>query len=145
MGAAGYTHVVCCADRRESFEGIEARAARAAALEGARLSIVHVVNPSMLIMGDSQSGQPLGGSTESRLKDAESWLDECASRNPSSEGVILEGANAGEALCEWADKNDASLLVVGQREGDIMANLGSTANYLVRHAPCDVLVVHSGR
>ncbi|MDH3227510.1 MAG: universal stress protein [Thermoleophilia bacterium] len=141
---SSYTHVVCCVDGTDSSKSVEARAARAADLEGARLSVVHVVSPSMVVVGDSRSGKPVGGSTEARLQDAQKWLDERASRDPSSAGVIIQSANAGEALCEWAKKNGASLLVVGQREGSILENLGSTANYVVRHAPCDILVVHGG-
>jgi nucleotide-binding universal stress UspA family protein len=48
-----------------------------------------------------------------------------------------------EVLVETAREIGADLLVVGRQDGDFVARtlLGSVAQRVVQHAPCDVLVV----
>jgi nucleotide-binding universal stress UspA family protein len=99
------------------------------------------LTPSAVFVGDVRSA---GGAyaPEERRAYAKRWLDARAASGGNAAAVLLEGRNVGESLCRWATQNDVSLLVLGQREGGLVAALGSTANYAVRHAPCDVLVVH---
>jgi len=54
---------------------------------------------------------------------------------------VLRG-DPGMAICRHADEVDASLVVVGSRgrSGLRRAVLGSVSDYVVRHAPCPVLV-----
>lgn len=55
---------------------------------------------------------------------------------------VLEGP-AGEAICAFAEHEDAGMLVVGSHgKGFVAATvLGSVSSHLVRHAPCPVLVI----
>ena len=52
-------------------------------------------------------------------------------------------ANPAEALLSVARSEHAALIVVGQTGSGFVtrALLGSTATNVIRHAPCDVLVV----
>jgi universal stress protein A len=140
MSPDDYAHVACCVDRSEMSEPVQGRAAKIADLTGARLTLLHVITPSMVTIGDAGAER----SAVERRKDAQRWLDGLVARYPTSTGVIIESGNIGEALDGWVAANDASLLIVGQREGDVLTALGSTASYVVRHAPCDVLVVNRG-
>lgn len=58
---------------------------------------------------------------------------------------LLEG-DAGPALCDLADELGADAIVIGSRgRGGIRrALLGSVSDYVVRNAPCPVLVVGAG-
>lgn len=51
---------------------------------------------------------------------------------------------SGAALCYMTRRQGVDLLVVGshRREGLSALSAGSTSNYIIKHAPCPVLVVH---
>ena len=59
----------------------------------------------------------------------------------SAETRVLEGS-AGRALCEFATEAGADVIVIGTRgRGGIKrALLGSVSDYVVRNAPCPVVV-----
>lgn len=139
MSRKSYSHVACCIDRTEASERVQARGAELADLFGARLSVVHILTPAISV-GGTTATTPAG-----RHAEAQSWVEQRASQDEGAHGVVVEGTNIGEAVCVWAAENEISLLVVGQREGSILENIGSSANYVVRHAPCDVLVAHPER
>lgn len=56
---------------------------------------------------------------------------------------VVEGA-PGPAICALAEELGASVIVVGSHGKGFLARtvLGSVSSYVVRHAPCPVLVVH---
>jgi nucleotide-binding universal stress UspA family protein len=55
---------------------------------------------------------------------------------------VLEG-QPGDALCDAAAHEQASILVVGSHGKGVVAKtvLGSVSSHVVRHAPCPVMVV----
>lgn len=67
-------------------------------------------------------------------------LEEWLAAYPSTRTMVAQG-NPGDALVAEADPE--TLLVVGQVGHTALEHLlfGSTANRVVHHAPCDVLVV----
>lgn len=58
------------------------------------------------------------------------------------EQVVVEG-DPGPALCDLAEEVGAALIVVGSHGKGFLAKalMGSVSSYVVRHAPCAVLVV----
>jgi nucleotide-binding universal stress UspA family protein len=72
--------------------------------------------------------------TSAALRDAGTLPD-------GAESLVLEG-DAGPALCEFAREVGASVVIVGSRGrgGLKRAFLGSVSDYVVRHAPCPVIV-----
>ena len=60
------------------------------------------------------------------------------------ETFVVEG-EPGPALCKFATEVDATAVIVGSRgRGAIKrAFLGSVSDYVVRHAPCSVVVTRS--
>lgn len=60
------------------------------------------------------------------------------------ETVLTYGA-AKEVMCKTlAEKYDVDLIMVGQSGLNAVERLmvGSVSSYIIRHAPCDVLIVH---
>jgi len=57
---------------------------------------------------------------------------------------VLRGG-AGPAICAFAEQVDAKVIVLGShgRGGFKRALLGSVSDYVVRHAPCSVLVTNA--
>ncbi len=51
----------------------------------------------------------------------------------------------GPAICEEAGTHDADLIVIGSRDHTYLKELalGSVSNYIIHHAPCSVMIVHS--
>lgn len=59
-----------------------------------------------------------------------------------AESRLVDGA-AGPAICDLADAESAAVIVIGSRGhgGWRRAVLGSVSDYVVRNAPCPVLIV----
>jgi nucleotide-binding universal stress UspA family protein len=55
--------------------------------------------------------------------------------------------NPGKNICEVAKSWNADLILVGNRGRTGLSEilLGSVSNYVMHHAPCSVLVFHTGR
>ncbi len=64
------------------------------------------------------------------------------SRGMKVKTLILHARSAGEALLDLLKENRADLAVIGYQHRGYVGELllGSTARYLARHAPCQILV-----
>lgn len=68
-------------------------------------------------------------------------LDKQAATIPDAKTEIIDG-HSGRSIVEWAKENEAGLIVVASHQPALSDYLlGSTASYIVRHAPCCVHVV----
>ena len=71
---------------------------------------------------------------------ASDWLAGIAKSVEGAEPVLLSG-HPGAAVCEWATRSDADLLVTSAHRGFVKRlALGSFAAYIAYHASCPVLV-----
>jgi len=133
-----YGHIAVCIDRSAASTAslMEARALRAGAGPG-RLSIVHVAPWPLLYAGEAGAWAP---DPEDIASVAREWLDQVASDVPDAEAVLLDGYPPAE-VCDWAHANEVDLLVAASHRGFVeRVLLGSFAGYLVRNAPCSVLL-----
>ncbi|MFW5876341.1 MAG: universal stress protein [Myxococcota bacterium] len=145
------THILVATDFSDaSRPAIEAAAAQAKAA-GAKLSLVHVFDPTPMIppaaipaprkMEESVSRE-LQEQVEHELvqirKSALAEVDDVQT-------LALRHANAAFAICDYAEKNDVNLIVVGTHGRTGLAHLliGSVAERVVRHAKSPVLTVPS--
>lgn len=110
---------------------------------GAELHVVFVAHVPATVLA-AMSGLPTIGDDFAAAQRAHVWkgvdplLEGCAL---PVKRVDLEGYPP-DVLVEYADEQDADLIVVGSRgRGDLASLvLGSTSHRVVNHAPCDVLV-----
>jgi nucleotide-binding universal stress UspA family protein len=116
----------------------------------ARVEIVTVIDEgdATLVMGTGIAGGTMSANEfdtfeRERIENAESVLREVAAELgiPGAEMRVLRG-DAGGALCDHAAAVGARAIVIGTRgRGGIKrAFLGSVSDYVVRNAPCPVVV-----
>jgi len=68
-------------------------------------------------------------------------LEEMAANIPNAEGVLVEG-HSGRTIVDYAEKRGVDCIVIAShRPGMQDIFLGSTAQTVVRHAPCAVHVL----
>ncbi|MEL6552506.1 MAG: universal stress protein [Cyanobacteria bacterium J06621_11] len=164
MVSTPFHTILVAIDESNVSEKAFAAAKELAKALGAKLIVVHVLNPH-----NSLSPQPRYSYSDGyseleniptdqsiREKYEREWtnfVSYCESLlkqkvdEATLEGIEAEflqpNGTAGSALCEVAKTANASLMVVGshQRRGMAEIMLGSTSNYITHHAPCSVMVV----
>ncbi len=129
---------------------VGARYARAVVEQfGAELHVIHVVPPPLT--ADLAAGLPAEGPVvfadpelvdACRTRLAEVVREQLAGRTVVQE-VLL--GSAWSAICKYAGEHEIDLVVIAThgRTGIQHAVVGSTAERVVQHAPCPVLVVKS--
>jgi nucleotide-binding universal stress UspA family protein len=115
---------------------------------GARLNLLYAIEPPTL----PQWGYAHLALREAKLRrEAQTRLQKLA----HEPGLALQslptievrtGSSAESAICDAASERKADLIVIGTHGADRVrhALIGSTAERVVRHAPCPVLVVREG-
>jgi nucleotide-binding universal stress UspA family protein len=111
------------------------RAADLAEALGSTLIVTNVAPPI-----DSEEAEEAARVAQERLAQAGSYLEQ---RGLAAELVPSVGPPA-EAIVQLARRRSADLIVVGTRRKGFFERLveGSVNQDVLRHAPCDVLVVH---
>ncbi len=119
-------------------------AAEMAKAMGAKLDVVHVSHlPVTFYAAATEAPIDLQGQMSSLRAEAEERAKAVLQDvGVEADFVTLDG-NPADALVEYADKNNADLLVVGSRGAGALERflLGSISNRVVHHAHCPVLVV----
>jgi maltose/moltooligosaccharide transporter len=140
-----YDRVVVGSDGSPSALYAVARAQEVAAAAEARMVVVAAYDPGADGAHDAEEGRRLlYGQNAARAAMGRSVKELTSDRIRDIEQVIV-AAKPAEALLRVADRNPASLIVVGNRglgadQGDV---LGSVPREIVRHAACDVLIVQT--
>ena len=108
----------------------------------AQVALVYVVDPTLAFQPDS--GIPAAEWVATLKREGQSFLATAAQRTgePPAWQFLREGKPADQILAaarEW----EADVIVIGThgRSGVSRLVLGSTAESVVRHAPCPVLVI----
>ena len=152
-----YADIVVGTDFSETAEKAVEQAATIAKAFGATLHIVTAFKPALVgsIAGSSLEAMAYGAATA--LGEVESHIaDEVESRLNAIEKRYVEdgldvrthglAAEPADALIDVCEGCGADLIVVGNR-GMASARrfvLGSVPNKISHHAPCSVLIVHTG-
>jgi universal stress protein A len=141
-----YRRVMLAVDLTEESAAVSERAVRLAALSGADLHIVHVIEPLSLAYGGDI---PMDLSTvQDQIHDqARSHLAEfAATLGISADKQHLIFGRPESEIQRTAESVGADVIVVGShgRHG-LALLLGSTANGVVHGATCDVLAVRVGQ
>ncbi|HKK04509.1 MAG TPA: universal stress protein [Gammaproteobacteria bacterium] len=138
-----YQHIVVAVDLSPEAQQVLARAQDLAAHYGARISLVHVVEPVVTdVAYDLMPAVPVEIETD-LVERARQYLESLAEEAglSDSQRLVEVGSVKGELL-RLAQEQGVDLIVVGThgRHGVSMM-LGSTANAVLHGTPCDVLAV----
>lgn len=146
-----YRHVAACVDFSEDSARAARRAAQVCVLEGASLDFIHVYQ-SALAMSIDYGGlvSPIPPGVDDTTLDH--WRQELAAFAESVAGEhpglavkthVIERINIREAILEHVRAAQADLVVLGTRGRTGLRELliGTTAEKIVAHAPCSILVV----
>lgn len=139
--------ILVAVDLTDSSKRVVEEALETARAFGGEVIIAHVVHELRELFGVYVSEEPVGSLQDSLEREAEKKLADLAGR-------FLEGAGIPYrtvALCgtPWMEivrhgkETGADLIVIGPHVSDrpVHTILGSTAERILRHAPCSVLVV----
>jgi nucleotide-binding universal stress UspA family protein len=136
-----FRHVAVCVDDSEPSRRALGEAVALARLGAETLSIVHVLPwpPSHLTMGYALVPDPT-----TTFRDGEEWLTDLVAATGTGVPVLLKG-DPPRAVCAWARDAAPDVLICAAHRGvwDRVL-LGSFANHVAYHAPCDVLLTRSG-
>ena len=140
-----FTSIVVGTDGSPTAADAVQRAADLAQLCGASLHVVTAYRPISEIVLNPEALPVDLGSMVNPQEDAAS-ICEKAARKVAADGLKVNAhtcpGNAAEALIEVAEKENADLIIVGNRgmKGK-RRMLGSVPNSVSHHAPCTVMIV----
>ncbi len=136
--------VIVGVDFSDASRAALAKASRWARTFGAPLVAVHVLQPPAPMLPEAQIALPDPAWLQSMEAHAADHLGQWVAEIPGAALEVKWGSPA-EELVALADPD--SLLVVAQvgHSGIERLLFGSTAARVVKHAPCDVLVVRHGK
>lgn len=133
-----YNHVVVPISFDEDRDAAGAiEIAQALTADGGKITLLHVIEQ---IPGYALSYLP-GEYVADRKTSIQAEVDKMAADLPNATGVAVEG-HSGRTILDWSQENAADCIVIAShRPGMQDLLLGSTAHYVVRHAPFAVHVV----
>ncbi len=142
-----FKNILVATDLEATSLGVVSYAAHLLPVEGGELGIVHVA--PTVSLGDYAGFVPahdLDDVDRDLLAHARMTLEEWVHRHVKTTArvnITVEQGVIYEVVCRVAEEMNADVLVVGShgRDGLSRLVLGSTAEKLMRHAPCPVLVV----
>ncbi len=138
-----YQHILVAVDLTEECDPVMHRAQKLAASSGARLSVVHIVEPMAMAFGGDVP-MDLSMLQQQQFDQARERLDKFAGKYPalSSDQRHLAYGQPRQEIHRLATEQQCDLIIVGShgRHG-LALLLGSTANDVLHGAPCDVLAV----
>lgn len=138
-----YRHILVATDLSEECHPLMERAQALAQATGARLSLVHVIEPMAMAFGGDVP-MDLSLLQQQQFDQARERLDSFAGRCPelTPDNRHLVYGQPRQEIHRLASEQGCNLVIVGShgRHG-LALLLGSTANDVLHGAPCDVLAV----
>lgn len=145
-------HIVVATDLSEASVAALREAGEQALQHAARLTVLHAYDPTPWVPPAMVPNPARAyASISAEMKEAiEGGLERrCQESLPEGlqnvKRVAHESTGPARGVCDYAKEAGADLLIVGThgRTGVGRALLGSVAEQIVRHAPCNVMVVRS--
>ena len=138
-----YQHILVAVDLTEECDPVMHRAQKLATSSGAKLSVVHIVEPMAMAFGGDVP-MDLSMLQQQQFDQARERLEKFSGKYPdvSAEHCHLAYGQPRQEIHRLAAEQQCDLIVVGShgRHG-LALLLGSTANDVLHGAPCDVLAV----
>ncbi len=141
--ARGHSFLVPYTDNPASLRGLELAFQLANGQKDARVHAVYVVEVDRRLPLDAELPEEFQRG-ERCLAQAEKIARDHKSK---CEGDILQARDAGHAIVDEAVELGVEMIVMGvsqhSQESKVL-DLGRTADYVLRHAPCEVVIVRDG-
>ncbi|MDH1261563.1 MULTISPECIES: universal stress protein [unclassified Pseudomonas] len=138
-----YQHILVAVDLTEECDPVMHRAQALSASCGAKLSVVHIVEPMAMAFGGDVP-MDLSMLQQQQFEQARERLDKFSSKYPdlANDRRHLAYGQPRQEIHRLAGEQQCDLIIVGShgRHG-LALLLGSTANDVLHGAPCDVLAV----
>lgn len=138
-----YTHLLVAVDLTEECDPVIKRAMALAQPTGAKVSLVHIVEPMAMAFGGDVP-MDLSMLQQQQFDQAKARLDRLFDKYPGigRGDSHLKYGQPRQEIHDLATQQGCDLIVVGShgRHG-LALLLGSTANDVLHGAPCDVLAV----
>jgi len=142
-----YEHILVAVDLTEECDPVIRRACELATSGGAKLSMVHIVEPMAMAFGGDVP-MDLSQLQQQQFDQAKAKLDSLKQKYPqiNAGDSHLTYGQPRQEIHQLAKDQKCDLIVVGShgRHG-LALLLGSTANDVLHGAPCDVLAVRLKR
>ena len=138
-----YQHILVAVDLTEECDPVVVRAQKLAQASGAKMSLVHIVEPMAMAFGGDVP-MDLSQLQQQQFDQAKERLERLKLKYTELEGANchLTYGQPRQEIHHFAKEQQCDLIVVGShgRHG-LALLLGSTANDVLHGAPCDVLAV----
>ena len=139
-----YHHILVAVDLTEECDPVIHRARELSVSNGAKLSLVHIVEPMAMAFGGDVP-MDLSQLQQQQFDRSKQRLENLKSKYPDLKDADcqLTFGQPRQEIHHFAKAEQCDLIVVGShgRHG-LALLLGSTANDVLHGAPCDVLAVH---
>lgn len=145
--------VVACVDFSETSREALQQAERIAAQDGSSLHVVHVFRPPWTSFGFRTRRLDDSPTTQAKFREfLRTRLEEfCRPKDPQTvwskpRFEVVDDTNHGEGIARYVRTCGADLVVLGTRGKTNLRDvvLGSTAERVVREAPCSILAIKPG-
>jgi nucleotide-binding universal stress UspA family protein len=136
-----YTNILYATDLSEEHFEISERAVEIARLLGAKLFILHVIElPASIQLAQGLGFTELANPSTEDAKTVLSLLGEAL--NIPAEQQIVEIGSVSEHIQKKVQELNCQLIIMGSHSPEgLPAFLGSTANAIIHHPPCDVMTL----
>jgi universal stress protein A len=142
--SGGIRRILLATDLSAASEGASLEALELARDLGSELLIVSVIDPGSLLIPGGRFGQRVDQVRSGRESAAQGLVSHGRSMGVRVSFLIWEG-DPGESIVEAARSEQVDMVVVGSHGRGSVGRffIGSVSDYVVRHAPCPVLVVRA--
>ena len=138
-----YEHILVAVDLTDECDPVINRASESAKANGAKLSLIHIVEPMAMAFGGDVP-MDLSQLQQQQFDQAKERLERLIAKYPQlhKDYCHLNYGQPRQEIHALAKAQKCDLIVVGShgRHGLVLL-LGSTANDVLHGAPCDVLAV----
>ena len=138
-----YEHILVAVDLTDECDPVINRASESAKANGAKLSLIHIVEPMAMAFGGDVP-MDLSQLQQQQFDQAKERLERLIAKYPQlhKDYCHLNYGQPRQEIYALAKAQNCDLIVVGShgRHG-LALLLGSTANDVLHGAPCDVLAV----
>ena len=138
-----YEHILVAVDLTDECDPVINRASESAKANGAKLSLIHIVEPMAMAFGGDVP-MDLSQLQQQQFDQAKERLERLIAKYPQlhKDYCHLNYGQPRQEIQALAKAQNCDLIVVGShgRHG-LALLLGSTANDVLHGAPCDVLAV----